>query len=135
MHDPDKGPQVRGAGVKARTERRPGMTPEQAAELVRLESPADVPGTLERVARMALTGQLDVRAVNVVVVAAMTAMRAHEPARIHREREASRKRWEARQASPEGQAERRALEAAYRQAAQLTTGLVQSVGFGVEPVR
>jgi hypothetical protein len=126
MHDPDKGPQVRRAGVKARTESRPGMTPEQAAELIRLESPADIPGTLERVARMALTGQLDVRTVNAVVVAAMSAMRAHEPARIHREREEQRKARAAYAATPEGREQERALSAAFKGLDRQTTELLLS---------
>ena len=109
---------MRRAGVKARTERPKAMTPAQAAELVRLESPTDVPGTLERLARLTLTGQLDARTANVAVLAAVHAMRAPEAAPVHREPEEARAKAAERaakraayEATPEGQAELRDREA------------------------
>lgn len=87
MHDPDKGPQVRKAGVAARAERGARrLTEAQAAELLQLEAPDDLPRTVERVARLVATGQLDAKAANVVIQAAGIAQRGHEPAREARER-------------------------------------------------
>lgn len=115
MHDPARGPSVRRAGVEARAARADLLTPEEAAELVKLRHPADVPATLENIARLTATGRLDARRANVLVLLAANADRAHAAAVEHREREAriaaAAAARAAYEATPLGQRERAAQAA------------------------
>lgn len=118
MHDPERGPSVRRAGVEARAVRADLLTPEEAAELVKLRHPADVPATLENIARLTATGRLDARRANVLVQLAGNAERAYAAAVEHREREEREARIAAAvaaraayEATPLGQRERAAQAA------------------------
>ena len=80
MHDPTRGPSLRQAGVEARTARPAPLTRAEADELVRLETPAEVPGTLQRIARAAAAGRIDARMGHVLLYATTSALRAFEAA-------------------------------------------------------
>lgn len=122
LHDPTRGPSVRRAGLEARTAARPEpLTTKEAAALVKLSHPSEVAGTLERIARVAAAGRIDVRTANVLVLAASNAanaLKAAEEARKaeaeEREREAraakAREEWAAREATPTGRLMKRADE-------------------------
>lgn len=86
MHDPDRGPQIRKAGVAARAGRVPAvLTAEQAADLIRLTTPDDRQRTLEQAARMRATGELDPKVADSIFQAVNGAQRDHEAARAARE--------------------------------------------------
>jgi hypothetical protein len=81
-----------------------------------------VPGTLERIARMAAAGRLDAKTANVLLLAATSAGRALEAAEERRKAEAEQREREARMAAAAkaqaewestyaGQLEKRALDA------------------------
>lgn len=130
MHDPTRGPRLRQAGVEARTARPAPLTPAEADELVRLETPADVPGTLQRVARAVASGRIDARTGHALLMAATSSMRAFEVAEAaakadeeRRGREASRARQAAWAATPEGQLERQADEVLRGDTARLMASL------------
>jgi hypothetical protein len=115
MHDPARGPSLRQAGVEARTTRPAPLTPAEADELVRLETPAEVPGTLQRIARAAASGRIDARMGHVLLYATTSALRAFEAvetatvaAERRREQEAARARAAEWAASPMGKLEQAA---------------------------
>jgi hypothetical protein len=120
MHDPARGPSLRQAGVEARTVRTAPLTPAEADELVRLETPAEVPGTLQRIARAAASGRIDARMGHVLLFATTSALRAFDAveaanviAARRREQEEARVRAAEWAASPMGKIEQ-AADAAMR---------------------
>lgn len=120
MHDPTRGPSLRQAGVEARTARPAPLTPAEADELVRLETPADVPGTLQRVARAVASGRIDARTGHALLFATTSALRAFDAvetatvaAEKRREQAEARARAAEWAASPMGKIEQ-AAEAAMR---------------------
>ena len=60
------------------------LSRDEAAKLIRLRSPGDVPTTLEEVARAVACGRLETRAGNLVVLAASAAVRASDTADLAR---------------------------------------------------
>ena len=115
MHDPTRGPRLRQAGVEARTARPAPLTPAEADELVRLETPADVAGTLGRVARAVAAGRIDARMGHVLLFATTSALRAFDAvetatvaAEKRREQDAARARAAEWAASPMGKLEQAA---------------------------
>jgi hypothetical protein len=80
MHDPTRGPSLRQAGVEARTARQAPLTPAEADELVRLETPADLPGTLQRIGRAVVSGRIDARLGHLLLLATASALRAFDAA-------------------------------------------------------
>lgn len=82
LHDPKRAPAVHAAGGRARS-RRAVLTSEEA-EHIRLANVSDAPASLERVARWAATGALDVRIANCIGVLASASVRAADAAELEK---------------------------------------------------
>ncbi len=74
LHDPATGQAARIAGGRARTAGLRFLSEEQARE-IKISDPKAIPDTLQQLARWAATGQLDVRIMNAVTIAAGAATR------------------------------------------------------------